>query len=64
MDVDVVNCTCDNILNLCSEDTNVIHNLKNKISCEFMSFLLEVEKGYRPDYEFIMEEINLLDIYN
>lgn len=64
MGVDVVNCSCDNILNLCEENNNNMHKLKNKISCEFMDLLLQVEKGYQPDYEFIMDEICLLDIYD
>ena len=38
--------------------------LKNKISCEFLTLLSMVERGYRPDYEFILEEISLLEIYN
>jgi hypothetical protein len=55
-------CKCDNILKICSDD--VIDNLKNKVACEFMDLLLQVEKGYRPDYEFILEEVSLLGIYN
>jgi hypothetical protein len=35
-----------------------------KISCEFLTLLSMVERGYRPDYEFILEEISLLEIYN
>lgn len=56
-----VNCECDNILNIsCGDD---IDNLKNKVSCEFMSLLMYVEKGYHPDYSFIMDEISLLGIW-
>lgn len=49
--------TCDN----CSGQGD---ELKNKISCEFLTLLSMVERGYRPDYEFILEEISLLEIYN
>ena len=56
-----VNCECDIILNIsCGDD---IDNLKNKVSCEFMSLLMYVEKGYHPDYSFIMDEISLLGIW-
>ena len=55
-------CECGNILEICSDD--VIENLKNKVSCEFLDLLTQVERGYRPDYEFILEEISLLEIYN
>ena len=64
-DADVENnCNCDNILNLCPDDRDYVHNLKNKISCEFMDLLLQVERGHYPDYEFILEEISLLEILN
>ena len=29
-----------------------------------MDLLKKVEKGYRPDYEFILEEVSLLGIHN
>ena len=38
--------------------------LKNKISCEFLTLLSYVERGKYPDYEFILEEISLLEVYN
>ena len=59
MDADV--CKCNNILNLNQNDNDIIHNLKNKTVCEFMKLLLLVEKGKYPDYEFLMEEFNILD---
>ena len=63
MDVDVErNCLCDNILEL-EDDDNIVDKLKNKISCEFLTLLIEVERGYRPEYDDILNEISLLDIY-
>jgi len=54
-------CVCGNILKLDSCDNDPIHKLKNKAVCEFMDLLLLVERGKYPDYEFILEEFNLLD---
>lgn len=63
MDADVErNCLCDNILEL-EDDANIVDKLKNKISCEFLTLLIEVERGYRPEYDDILNEISLLDIY-
>lgn len=59
-----MDCVCHNILNLQPQDVDAISNLKNKIACEFLTLLKNVEKGYHLDYEFILEEISLLDIYN
>lgn len=59
-----MDCVCRNILNLCPQDVDAISNLKNKTACEFMDLLKKVEKGYRPDYEFILEEVSLLGIHN
>jgi len=58
MGVDV--CNCNNILNL-GEDACIVDNLKNKAVCEFMMLLLFAEKGKYPDYEFLLNEFNLLD---
>lgn len=59
-----MDCVCHNILHLDPQDVDVINNLKNKTACEFMDLLKKVEKGYRPDYEFILEEVSLLGIHN
>lgn len=59
MDADV--CKCDNILNLCPDDKDIIHNLKNKAVCEFMTLLMLSEKGIYTDYEFLIGQFNLLD---
>ncbi len=36
--------------------------LKKKVAKEFIDFLCEVRKGYRLDYEFILEEISFIDL--
>ncbi len=36
--------------------------LKEKIAREFTSLLCEIRKGYKPDYEFILEEISFIDL--
>lgn len=36
--------------------------LKLKIIQDFSKFLCEVRKGYKPNYDFILEEISLVDI--
>ena len=36
--------------------------LKEKVAKEFVNFLCELRKGYKPDYEFILEEISFIDL--
>lgn len=36
--------------------------LKQKTAREFTSLLCEIRKGYKPDYEFILEEISFIDL--
>lgn len=36
--------------------------LKEKVTKEFLSLLCEVRKGYKLDYEFILEEISFIDL--
>lgn len=38
--------------------------LKQKVLKEFNELLCEIRKGYRPDYEFILEEISFIDLIN
>lgn len=38
--------------------------LKQKVIKEFNELLCEIRKGYRPDYEFILEEISFIDLIN
>lgn len=36
--------------------------LKEKVIREFTNLLCEVRKGYKLDYEFLLEEISFIDI--
>lgn len=36
--------------------------LKDKAACEFEALLKSIEKGRRQDYQFILEEISLIDL--
>ena len=36
--------------------------LKNKVSEEFLRLLRKVKKGYRPNYQFILEEISFIEL--
>lgn len=37
--------------------------LKQKVIAEFMQLLKKVRKGYKPDYEFILQEISLIELW-
>lgn len=43
-------------------DVDAISNLKLKVICEYQDLLKMIEKGYRLDYNFIFEEISLIDL--
>ena len=36
--------------------------LKKKVTKEFISLLCDIKKGYKLDYEFILEEISFIDL--
>ena len=36
--------------------------IKEKVIKEYISLLCELRKGYRPDYEFILEEISFIEL--
>lgn len=38
--------------------------LKQKVIDDFCKLILQLEKGKRPEYYFIIEELNLIDIYD
>lgn len=40
-----------------------INKLKKKVSEEFYTLICRVRKGYRPDYEFILEEISFIELF-
>lgn len=37
--------------------------LKQKVISEFQQLLKKVRKGYKPDYEFILQEISLIELW-
>lgn len=41
--------------------TQDVDALKQKVISEFTKLLCEIRKGYKLDYEFILEEISLID---
>ena len=38
--------------------------LKDKIICEYKLIISELERGHRPDLEFLLEEISVVDLEN
>lgn len=40
-----------------------INKLKKKVSEEFYTLICKVRKGYKPDYEFILEEISFIELF-
>lgn len=43
-------------------DADAVNNLKLKVVCEYQNLLKMIEKGYRLDYNFIFEELSLIDL--
>lgn len=41
---------------------DALNNLKKKVSDEFFELICKIRKGYKPDYEFILEEISFIDL--
>lgn len=41
---------------------DALNKLKSKTAEEFSKFLCKVSKGYKPDYQFILEEISFIDL--
>lgn len=37
--------------------------LKKKVISEFKDLLKKIRKGYKPDYEFILQEISLIELW-
>ena len=46
------------------QPTTDIDFLKDKIICEYKLIISELEKGHKPDLEFILEEISVVDLEN
>jgi len=38
--------------------------LKDKIICEYKLIISELERGHKPDLEFLLEEISVVDLEN
>lgn len=43
-------------------DVDALNKLKKKVANEFLQLICKVKKGYRLDYEFILEEISLIQL--
>lgn len=43
-------------------DVDALNKLKKKVAEEFHVLLCKVRKGYKLDYEFILEEISFIDL--
>lgn len=43
-------------------DVVAVNSLKKKVSEEFYKLICKVRKGYKPNYEFILEEISFIEL--
>lgn len=43
-------------------DVGALNNLKDKVTKEFLQLLCKVKKGYKVNYEFILEEISFINL--
>ena len=43
-------------------DVDALNDLKKKGSEEFFQLMCRVRRGYKPNYEFILEEISFIDL--
>lgn len=41
---------------------DALNNLKKKVIHEFDTLICKIRKGYKLDYEFILEEISYIDL--
>lgn len=57
--MDYVNLNLDGCYHM---DVDAVNKLKRKIICEFQKLLCLTEKGHKPDYQFILEEISLVGL--
>lgn len=39
-----------------------LSKLEKKVIEEFKTFICKVQKGYKPDYEFIKQEISMIEL--
>lgn len=57
-----MDCVNLNTSNLHQGDVDAVNDLKKKVIHEYYTLLSYIEKGYRLDYQFILEEINLIEM--
>ena len=43
-------------------DVDALNDLKKKVSEELFQLMCRVRRGYKPNYEFILEEISFIDL--
>lgn len=43
-------------------NADVVSNLKEKVICEYQDLLFSLEKGYKLDYQLILEQMSLIDL--
>ncbi len=43
-------------------DSELVKELKEKVICEFLNLLSQFEKGHNTNYEFILQEISLINL--
>ena len=43
-------------------DVDALSDLKKKVSEEFFQLMCRVRRGYKPNYELILEEISFIDL--
>ena len=43
-------------------DAAVLNNLKKKVTEEFLTLFCKVRKGYKVDYEILLEEISFINV--
>ena len=43
-------------------DVDALKKKKKKVSEEFYKLIFQVRKGYKPDHEYILEEISFIEL--
>ena len=43
-------------------DVDALSKLKKKVSEEFYKLIFQVRKGHKPDHEYILEEISVIEL--
>lgn len=57
-----MDCVKQNLDNLQITDVDAVNKLKLKVICEYQNLIKMIQKGYKLDYNFIMEEISLIGL--